>query len=145
MTAAFARPLVRPALALAAFLTFAGCGGDETSPTEHATPKSAKLVVGATTVTQGGTLTGTHGQTTRVEIQFFDSTGAQITGIDTEHFATLTFTPAALAAAADVADHHFQKDVTFQAAAGTGSVMVGYGHDAAADEANFGPFTVTVQ
>jgi len=44
-----------------------------------------------------------------------------------------------------VTDHRFQWDVTAQGAAGTGTVMVGFGHDDLADEDSFGPFPVTVQ
>ncbi len=58
--------------------------------------------------------------------------------------APLTFTPADLATTAEVADHHFQKDITAGAEPGTGTYMVGYGHDEAADELTFGPFDVMV-
>jgi hypothetical protein len=57
----------------------------------------------------------------------------------------LNFTPASLATTADVADDNLQKDVTFQGMPGTGTLMVGYGHDPAADELSFGPFNVTVE
>ena len=67
-----------------------------------------------------------------------------ITGIDADHHAGLSFTPATLANVARVADHNFQKDVTGQATVGTGTVLVGYGHDEAADELSFGPFPVSV-
>lgn len=45
---------------------------------------------------------------------------------------------------ASVPGHNFQKFVTGQDVPGNGTVMVGYGHDEAADELSFGPFDVTV-
>ena len=41
-------------------------------------------------------------------------------------------------------DNHYAFDVTAQAGAGTGTVLVGWGHEAAADDLSFGPFPVTV-
>ena len=120
---------------------FASCGGDETAPEEGHTPDQAALFVNGADVSDG--LVVPAGQTVRVEVRFLHD-GEFITGIEGEHHAGLTFVPATLAAVAGVADHNFQKDVTGQATAGTGSVMVGYGHDEAADELSFGPFDVNV-
>ena len=126
---------------LLAALAFAACGDDETAPEEGHTPVNAALFVNGVDV--GDVLVLAPGEPVRVEVRFLNDQGEVITGIEDEHFAGLTFTPATLATVADVADHHFQKDVTGQAA-GTGSVRVGYGHDEAADELDFGPFEVTV-
>ena len=128
----------------AIFLTaiaFAGCGDDETAPEEGHIPDDAALFVNGTDVSDGLVLPA--GGTVRVEVRFIHD-GEFITGIEGDHHAGLIFTPATLVIVASVADHNFQKDVTGQSAPGTGSVMVGYGHDEAADELSFGPFPVGV-
>lgn len=135
MAAALLAPLVLCAAALG------GCSSNETGPDVH-TPTSVKLFVNGVDVTANLILPA--GATTLVVVKFYDQHGDEMTTIETEHFSTLTFTPAALATPADVADHHFQHNVTAQASAGAGTVMVGFGHDAMADEDSFGPFTVTV-
>jgi hypothetical protein len=117
------------------------CGDDETAPEEGHTPDAAALFVNGTDVTGGLVLPA--GEPVRVEVRFLHD-GEVITGLEDEHHAGLTFTPATLAAAAGVADHNFQKDVTGQDAPGSGSVMVGYGHDEAAEELSFGPIPVSV-
>ena len=126
---------------LLAALAFAACGDDETGPDDGHTPANAALFVNG--VDMSDDLVLFAGEPVRVEVRFLNDEGEEITGIEDEHFAGLTFTPATLATVADVADHHFQKDVT-GAELGTGSVRVGYGHDEAADELEFGPFDVTV-
>ena len=83
------------------------------------------------------------GEPVRVEVRFLHD-GAEITGIEEDHHASLTFTPATLATVAAVDGQNFQKDVTGQAQPETGTVMVGYGHDEAADELSFGPIPVSV-
>ena len=118
----------------------AACGS-ETAPEDH-TPASAKLFAAGQELTPNLVLT--RGQTVRIEVRFYHTDGAQITGIETAHFAALAFSPATLATVAPVAGQHFFFDVTAQNAAGSGTVSVGYGHDAAADELTFGPFQVTV-
>ena len=128
---------------IAAMPLAAGCGGDETGPDEHV-PHSAKLF-GPTGTELTPAVTLARGQTVRVEVRFYDDQGAQETDIESEHYAQFTFSPATLATVAAVAGKRFTFDVTAQNAAGTGSVTVGFGHDLAADEASFGPFTVGVQ
>jgi hypothetical protein len=135
------RSVFRCTSLLLAALAFAACGDDETAPEEGHTPVDAALFVDGVDV--GDVLVLPPGEPVRVEVRFLNDEGEVITGIEDEHFAGLTFTPATLATVADVADHHFQKDVTGQAA-GTGSVRVGYGHDEAADELDLGAFDVTV-
>ncbi|HEY7503544.1 MAG TPA: hypothetical protein VH700_05525 [Gemmatimonadales bacterium] len=122
-------------------LAFAACGDDETAPEEGHTPDDAALFVNGTDVSDGLVLPA--GEVVRVEVRFIHE-GEVVTGIEDEHHAGLTFTPATLATVASVADHNFQKDVTGQGEPGAGTVMVGYGHDEAADELSFGPFDVTV-
>lgn len=86
-----------------------------------------------------------RGQVVRVEIRFYDDAGARETDIESDHFAALTFAPGTLATPVVVAGKRFTFDLTVPNAAGTGSVTVRFGHDAATDEASFGPFPVTVQ
>jgi len=136
-----ARRLVLPVLALA--VTLAACGDDPAAPAEAGhTPASVKLFVNDVDVTANLVLAA--GAVTRVEVRYYAADGDLITGIEDHHHTALVFTPPTLATTADVADHNFQQDVTAQGSAGTGTVMVGYGHDAAADELTFGPFPVTV-
>jgi hypothetical protein len=122
--------------------TMSACSSDETGPDVH-TPTTVKLFVNG--IDETADLVLPAGATTLVVVKFYDQHGDEMTTIETEHFSTLTFTPTALAAPADVAGHHFQHNVTAQAGAGAGTVMVGFGHDALADEDSFGPFPVTVQ
>jgi hypothetical protein len=135
------RSVSRSTAILLAVLAFAACGDDETAPEEGHAPDDAALFVNGTDVSDGLVLPA--GEVVRVEVRFLHE-GEVITGIEGEHHAGLRFTPATLAIVASVTDHNFQKDVTGQAEPGAGSVMVGYGHDEAADELSFGPFDVTV-
>jgi hypothetical protein len=123
-------------------LTFAACGDDETGPEEGHTPESAGLFVDGADVSDGLLLLA--GEPVRVEVRFFNDEGEEIAGIDDDHHASLTFTPAPLATVASVAGENFQKDVTGQAEPGLGTVIVGYGHDEDADELTFGPYDVSV-
>jgi hypothetical protein len=135
------RSAFRCTAVLLAALAFSACGDDETAPEEGHTPDDARLFVSGTDVSDGLVLPA--GEVVRVEVRFLHE-GEVVTGIEDEHHAGLTFTPTTLATVASVADHNFQKDVTGQGALGAGTVMVGYGHDEAADELSFGPFDVTV-
>ena len=133
--------------AVALLVTMVGiltaCSSDETTAPETGhTPASVKLFVNDVDVTADLVLAADA--TTRVEVRFYDDHGDLITGIEEHHHTAMTFTPSTLAVAASVPDHNFQLDVTAQSTSGAGTVMVGYGHDAAADELTFGPFTVTV-
>lgn len=135
--------LARPVpIALIAALLLPACG-DETAPEEGHMPVDAALFVRGTDVTTGVTIAA--GQTARIEVRFLADDGDVITGLEDEHFASLTFAPASLATVAAVSGEPFLFDVTAQATAGTGTVSVGFGHDEEADEDTFGPFDVTVQ
>ena len=133
---------LRSTTALLAALAFAACDDDETGPEEGHTPVGAALFVDG--VDRSDELLLPAGGTVRVEVRFLDDEGEVITGIEDEHHAGLTLTPATLGTVASVTDQNFQKDVTAQATPGTGTVMVGYGHEDDADELSFGPFDVTV-
>lgn len=135
------RLLILPALALTA--TMGACSDDPAAPAEEShTPASVKLFINDVDVTASLVLPA--GAVTRVEVRYYADDGDLITGIEDHHHTALVFTPATLATTADVVDFNFRQDVTAQPGAGTGTVMVGYGHDAAADELTFGPFPVTV-
>jgi hypothetical protein len=133
---------MRYALTVAFALALAACGDDEAAPEEGHHPHSAALFVAGIEVTDALVLPA--GETVRVEIKFFDDGGDEITGIEDEHFSALTFDPATLATTADVADHHFQKDVTAGDDIGAGTYTIHYGHDEAADEESFGPYPASV-
>jgi hypothetical protein len=133
---------MRYALTVVFALALTACSDDEAPPEEGHHPHSAALFVAGTEVTDALILPA--GETVRVEVKFFDDGGDEITGIEAEHFAALTFTPTTLATTADVEGQHFQKDVTAGAEIGTGTYMIDYGHDEAADEESFGPYDVSV-
>jgi hypothetical protein len=130
----------RSAFLFAAVLLSVSCGS-ETAPDEHS-PASARLFAAGQEITPNLVLA--RGQTVRIEVRFYDGGGELMTGLEAEHFAALTFSPASLAGIAPVSGLRFFFDVTPQNVAGTGQVRVGFGHDAAADELSFGPFPVTV-
>jgi len=134
------RLLRAPVLALA--FAIGACSSDEAVAPENHTPASAKLFVNDVDMTSDLVLPA--GAVTTVEVRFYAADGDEITGISDTHYAGLAFTPAALATGVGQVDAHFFIDVTAQGSAGTGTVSVGYGHDAAADELTFGPFPVTV-
>jgi hypothetical protein len=138
------RPLTRLLLpsVLAVVVTLGGCGEDEAAAPHDHTPASAKLFVNDVDVSADLVLEA--GVVTRVEVRFYHDDGDEILGTELDHFAALNFTPGALATPVMLVDNHFAFDVTAQAGAGTGTVLVGWGHEAAADDLSFGPFPVTV-
>lgn len=129
------------AAAFGAALVLGACSSDEATSHGH-TPHSAKLFVGAAELTEPVQLDA--GQTVRVEIKFYDHDGAELVGLDADHFSAIVFTPNTLATAAAVTGEPFQWDVTAQGSAGAGTVTINWGHDAAADDLSFGPLDVDV-
>lgn len=134
-----ARLVVPSVLAFAAVL--GGCNEEAAAPHDH-TPASAKLFVNDVDVSANLLLDA--GAVTRVEVRFYHDDGDEILGTELDHYAALNFTPGALGTPVILVDNHYAFDVTAQAAAGTGTVMVGWGHEVAADDLSFGPFPVTV-
>jgi hypothetical protein len=122
-------------------LALTACG-DEAAPVEDHTPVDALLFVGGVNITDGLVLPA--GETVRVEVRFINDQSQVITGIEDDHHTALTFSPEGLATTTSVDGSNFQKDVTASATPEAGSVMVGYGHDEAADELEFGPYDVVV-
>ncbi len=133
-------PVSRFSLA-GALLLAAACGSDETAPVEDHTPASYNLIVNDVPQTSPYVLTA--GQTSRVQIKFFNAAGDDLDDVEAEHFGGLTFTPTSLATATRLADHHFQFDVTAPNV-GSGTLQVSFGHDDTADEKTFSPVNLNV-
>jgi hypothetical protein len=130
------------AFALAPVLVFAACDSDETTGETGHTPDEAVVTVDGLEV---DTLRLVQDAATRVVIQFYHD-GELLEDIEASHFTALTFDPPTLATDAAVPDANFSRDVTGDAVAGTiGEMMVGYGHDEAANAESFGPFPVKVE
>ncbi|HYC31507.1 MAG TPA: hypothetical protein VEB59_04415 [Gemmatimonadales bacterium] len=131
-------------LTTAAILAVAlvSCSDDETGPEETHTPDHARVFVNDVDMSENLILPA--GEAVRVEIRFYTDEDEQITGIEDEHFASITFVPDDFATVEDVTDEHFQKDVTGGGSAGIATFLVGYGHDESADELEFGPYDATV-
>ena len=128
--------------------TLAACSSDETAGEGHGTPATVKLFNTTTNeeLTQPYALPS--GTTTRVTVHFYDDEGDDISQelIDSGHFTSLTFASAAFATTAGVTGQVFQRDVTVFADPGvTSTVTIGYGHDAAADESTWGPYTAVAE
>lgn len=125
--------------------TLAACSSDEVSGGENHTPESVKLF-DTETNTELSPLELPSGTTTRVTVHFYNAEGEDISQelIETGHFTSLTFTPVSFATAGAVAGQVFQRDVAVTGDPGaTATVVVGYGHDEAADTRTFGPYTAT--
>jgi hypothetical protein len=131
------------ALAMVPALCFlAACEEDETTGETGHTPDEAVITVDGLPV---DTLRLTQAGTTRVVIRFYHD-GELLDDIEVDHHTRLTFSPPTLATDAAVGGANFSRDVTGDAVAGTlGTAMVGYGHDEAADDAEFGPFDVKIE
>jgi hypothetical protein len=130
-------------LALAPWLLFAAaCGNDESPPLPDAhTPVSYTVTMDDQQVTAPYTFT--EGVTVRVRLRFLNAASDDLDDVEGTHFAGLTFQPAALASVSRVAGHNFQFDVT-GGTEGSGTMLVGFGHDQAADETTFPAANVTV-
>jgi hypothetical protein len=119
----------------------AGCSDNEAPALTDHTAVTYNLLVNDVAVTAPYTFTA--GQTVRVRIKFFNAEQQDLDPVEGEHFGGLTFNPASLATVARVTGHNFQFDVT-GGTAGTGTLLVGYGHDELADEVTFDPAAVLV-
>jgi hypothetical protein len=127
-------PMFRLGL-LGALVAIAACGGDETAPpADDHTPKTYNVIIND--VPQNAPYTLTVGQTSTVQIKFFNAAGDDLDDVETSHFAALNFGPSSLATATRSADHHYQFEV-FAPSVGSGTLQVGFGHNSAADEKVF--------
>ena len=126
---------------ISAFCALAACESDESTGETSHTPDEAVITVDGLPV---DTLRLTQAGTTRVVINFYHD-GEPLDDTEAEHHSRLVFTPPTLATDAPVAGANFSRDVTGDAVAGTlGTVMVGWGHEEAADVQEFGPFEVEI-
>jgi len=135
---------LRLVLATTAFaFTLAACSDTE-APAGHGTPESVTLFDAETNTALPEPYTLPTGTTTRIEVVFYDADGADINSeLAAGHFSSLAFDPASFATVTPVAGEKFLYDVLVNADPGvTAAATVGYGHDEAADESSFGPYTV---
>jgi hypothetical protein len=138
----FTQPLLRSFLAAgAAAGLLAACGGDETTGTEDHTPASYQVLINGAAAAVPYPFT--VGQTSRVQIKFFNQAGEDLDEVESSHFGGLSFSPTTRATVTRVIGHNYQFDVT-GSNEGTGTVTVGFGHDEAANETTFPAEAVTV-
>ncbi len=126
------------ALVLGAFLAIGACSSEESSAPHGHTPEAVKLFDGATELS--GPIQLAASQTLQVEVKLYNDEGEEI-ALDAGHLVGIAATPAGLVTVSQVTATTF--DLTAQATPGSGSVTVGWGHDAP-DELTFGPFAVDV-
>ena len=131
------------ALAAAAVV---GCSSDETVATEDHDPVSVTFSVDGAPPSGDGKLHLPEGQTVTVRATFLNAGGDNLDDIEDSHFSSLTFDAAGIATPTMDPNAHFSHEVMVNAAAATtGTVTVGFGHDAAADEHSLGPIDVVVE
>ena len=129
----FTRPIF-PAISLTLLAAAAACGGDQTAPVEDHTPTRYNVLFNEIAATSPYSFV--VGQTVRLRLKLFNAAGEDLDHVEAEHFANLTFNPTDLVTVARVPGHNFQFDVT-GATAGTGTLVVSFGHDSLADETSF--------
>jgi hypothetical protein len=119
----------------------AACGGDETQSNDAHTPVSYTISIDGAPASAPYHFTA--GETVLVRIEFLNQAGESLDDVESSHFAGIVIQPNTLATAVRRADHHFQFDVT-GGTQGTGTLIVGYGHEDTADEVSFPEAPVTV-
>jgi hypothetical protein len=122
------------AIGICAILT--GACGDSKEPITVAdrSPARVALAVDGTAMTTD-TLFLPAGQTVTVRATFFNSANDNLDGDEASHYTLLTFLPAGLASGTIDPAHHFTQSVQVQGAVGaTGTVSIGYGETALADD-----------
>lgn len=128
------RPLSVIATITAALV--AACDSTE-PPAEDHTPVRVVAAVNGTLMADD-TLRLTDAGTDTVRLTFYNQSDENLDVAEGEHFSLLTFTPAPGLAVTMDPSHHFRHQVVVTAVAGTtGTVDIGYGHDAAAAEEAF--------
>jgi hypothetical protein len=128
------RPM--PLVAVITATLVGACGSNEPAAEDHVAVRVDLSVNGL--LMADDTIRLTDAGTDTVRLTFYNQSDENLDVAEGEHFSLLTFTPATgLAVTMDPA-HHFRHEVIVTAAAGTtGTVDIGYGHDAAADEEAF--------
>lgn len=119
----------------------AACGSDETQAADDHTPTTYNVVINEIAATAPYNFT--VGQTVRVRLKLFNVAGEDLDAVEAEHFAAISFNPSDLVTIARVPGHNYQFDVTGNTA-GTGTMLVTYGHDEQADEVTLDPAEVNV-
>jgi hypothetical protein len=130
---------------LAAALTLVACSSNEQPSEAHPVPASAKLFDPNTGLPLPEPYTFVTGVPTRVEVVFYDANGDNIDAdLISAHFTSIVFTPSDFATVSDIPGSRFERDITPTVSEGTtATFMVGYGHDALADENAFGPYAAS--
>ena len=112
------------------------CSNSEAPAEDHVAVR-IEVAVNSAVVTDD-TLRLTNGQIDTVRITFYNKSDENLDVAEDEHYSLLTFTPAANITATMDPNHHFRHGVVTTAVAGTvGTLDIGYGHDALADEETF--------
>ena len=114
----------------------AACGSDEPAATDDHTPVTYNVSINSIAATAPYTFT--VGQTARVRLQLFNAAQESLDDVEAEHFAAISFNPSDLVTIARVPGHNYQFDVTGNTA-GTGTMLVTFGHDEQADEVTLDP------
>ncbi len=132
------------AAALAVTVLLGACGNStESDPEAGHTPASAKLFYAGTDTELTPDIELVSGTTSRVEVRFYAADGDLIT-IPAGHQTAVILADDGFGTVQAVVGEAFQRDIDVTASAGTSTTLtIGYGHDAAADELTFGPFTVS--
>ncbi len=125
---------------LFASLALVGCGSSEDPADDHDPTRFTVLLNG---VQASAPYTFAAGTTTHVQLKFYNAADEDLDDVESEHFASIAFSPSTLATVTAVAAHHYQFDVT-GGTAGSGTMTIGFGHDAQADEHSFDNISVTV-
>jgi hypothetical protein len=121
-----------------------GCSDSE-APAEDHTPVAFTMAVNGT-IMPDDTLRLNAGATDTVQITFYNAANDNLDDAEAEHYSLLTFTPATGIAATRESSHHFRHDVVVTATAGTtGTLEIGFGHDALADEHSFAGLVYKIQ
>ena len=114
-----------------------GCSNSE-APAEDHTPVTFSVTVNNILVADDTVRLNTGGGVDTVHISFFNVSNENLDPAEAEHYSLLTFTPAANITATMDPNQHFRHGVVTTAVAGTvGTLDIGYGHDAPADEHSF--------
>lgn len=119
----------------------AACGSDETQAADDHTPTSYNVLINGNPASAPYTFT--VGQTVQVRLKLFNVSQEDLDPVEAEHFAGLSFNPGDLVTIARVPGYNYQFDVTGNTA-GTGTMLVTYGHDEQADEVTLDPAPVSV-
>lgn len=124
----------------------AGCSSDETVAADDHDPVTVELSLDGAPPSGDGKLHLPEGQTVTVRATFFNAAGDNLDDVEDTHFSRLVFDPAGAATATmDPSAHYTHEVIVNVAAPATGTLMVDFGHDAAADEHSLGPIDVVVE